>query len=248
MATASRPDAGGLFEIESADDFALTSSTLISSATFDGLLTGVTPTIGDVVVEIYRIFPLDSTDPPSGNVPTRTNSPSDVAFDSRDAAGGTLDFTTTTLSASFTAGNSVTAGGIHPIPNQTTLGNGPATGEEVEFNVSFTTPFYLPAGHYFFVPQVQVTGGDFLWLSAPRPITGGTPFPPGMTDLQTWTRDAGLDPDWLRVGTDIAGSGAFNAAFSLTGTAVREPATWTLFAAALTLAGTWRRTRRPNQP
>jgi hypothetical protein len=29
-----------------------------------------------VRLEIYRVFPKDSQDPPSGNVPTRVNSPS----------------------------------------------------------------------------------------------------------------------------------------------------------------------------
>jgi hypothetical protein len=43
-------------------------------------------------------------------------------------------------------------------------------------------------------------------------------------DLQSWTRDEFLDPDWLRVGTDIVRTGTFNAAFTLNG-AVREPGT-----------------------
>ena len=34
------------------------------------------------------------------------------------------------------------------------------------------------------------------------------PFPPGFTDLQSWTRDVGIEPDWLRVGTDIVGGTA----------------------------------------
>jgi len=234
MATASRPDVGG-FEIESADDFTLTSRTLINSATFHGLLTGgaTTADIGQVAVEIYRVFPLDSG-PFSGNVPTRVNSPSDVAFDSRDALAGTLSVGTTVLSATFDALNSVQAGGIHPIPLNHTGGDGAVSGEEVLFAVTFTTPFDLPAGHYFFIPQVQVTGGDFLWLSAPKPIVApGTPFLP---DLQSWTRDQFLDPDWLRVGTDIVGGGpapTFNAAFSLSGTAVPEPASWLLAGGAL---------------
>lgn len=207
MATASRPDsAGGKFEIESADDFALTSPTTITSATFTGLLTaGATPS--NVVVEIYRVFPADSTFPPSGKVPTRVNSPSDNAFDTRSSVGGQLSFSTSTLAGSFTANNSVIANGIIVAPPGTTGGNGPLTGQEVQFTVTFTTPFSLPADHYFFVPQVQVNGGgDFFWLSAPRPIVPpGTPFPAGFTDLQEWTRDAFLDPDWLRVGTDIVG-------------------------------------------
>lgn len=183
------------------------------------------------------MFPEDSVNPSSGNVTTRVNSPSDVAFDSRDAVAGTLSFSVALQSASFTTLNSVRPGGIHPIPNETTGGNGPATGEEVSFNLTFLTPFDLPADHYFFVPQVQVTGGNFLWLSAPRPIVApGTPFPPGYTDLQSWTRDAVLDPDWLRIGTDIVGGSpapTFNGVFSLTGTEVPEPASWMFVGGAL---------------
>jgi PEP-CTERM motif len=159
-------------------------------------------------------------------VPTRVNSPSDNALDEFD----NLTFTASER-AGFSVLNSVQPGGIHPLPGppaQTTGGNGPITGDEVQFNVTFTTPFVLPAGHYFFVPQVEVTNpsDDFLWLSAARPITGGTgPF---VGDLQEWTRDAALDPDWLRVGTDIVGAGTFNAVFSLTGSAVPEPSTWAM--------------------
>ena len=42
-----------------------------------------------------------------------------------------------------------------------------------------------------------------------------TPF---TGDLQEWIRNADLDPDWLRVATDIVGAPpAFNATFSLAG-------------------------------
>jgi hypothetical protein len=235
IATASRPGTG-TFEIESADDFILSSTTSITSSTFTGLLTGTAPSVGEVTVEIYRVFPQDSdvgrtSGPPTfstSQVPTRVNSPSDVAFSSRDSAvTGDLTFLTASL-GSFTVNNSVLPGGIHPTPGQTTGGDGPVTGTEVQFTVTLTNPFLLPADHYFFVPQVDVSGGDFLWLSAPRPIVApGTPFPPGSTDLQSWTRDVYLDPDWLRVGTDIVGgtnSPTFNAVFSLTGVTVPEPA------------------------
>ena len=134
-------------------------------------------------------------------MPTRANSPSDVAFAERDAAVGDLTFTPGIIQPSFTANNSV-LNGIHPIPTVRTGGEGPVTGQEVQFNVIFTKPFYLPADHYFFVPQVQLTSGDFFWLSAPRPIVPpGTPFPAGFTDLQEWIRNENLAPDWLRVGT-----------------------------------------------
>jgi hypothetical protein len=232
MATASRPDTAGKFEIESADDFVLTHSTSITSATFTGLVTG-NESIGEVRVEIYRVFPNDSdvgrtSGPPTFStpqVPTRVNSPSDSELVDRDTASGNLTFTTTDLGA-FGTRNSVQPGGINPKPGQTTGGDGAVRGEEFQFNVNFTTPFDLAADHYFFVPQVEVTdpNGEFFWLSAPRP---GTPFPPGFTDLQSWTRDQNLDPDWLRVGGDIVGGTTFNAAFSLTGTAP-EPSTWAM--------------------
>lgn len=241
IATTTRPDSPFGFEIETGDDFVLSQSTKISSATFTGLITGSRPgiSIGQVVVEIYRVFPNDSDTSRTPNVPTRTNSPSDVEFADRDAASGSLHFLAADL-GSFSVANSVQPDGIHGKPNQTTGGNGPLTGEELEFGVTFDTPISLPADHYFFVPQVEVTNGDgsFFWLSAPKPIVSpGTPFTP---DLQSWTRDGTIDPDWLRVGTDIVGPNSdgvtptFNAVFSLTGdTFVPEPGSLALLGVAL---------------
>jgi len=145
------------------------------------------------------------------------------------------------LASTFTALNSIQAGGIHPKPNQQTFGNGPVTGQEIQFDFTFTTPMDLPADHYFFVPQVTLTNGaQFYWLSASRPISGAgtTPFPAGVTDLQAWTRDANLAPDWLRVGTDIVGTGSFNAAFSLDGVVTPEPSfTWLILAGGVAIVG-----------
>jgi hypothetical protein len=130
------------------------------------------------------------------------------------------------INSSFTANNSIKPGGIHPAPNFFTGGNGPVTGQETLITVNLTTPD-LGAGQYFFVPQVELSNGDFFWLSAPRPIVPpGTPLPPGFTDLQSWTRDdsnGGIEPDWLRIGTDITNQGPFNAAFVLNGVAVPGP-------------------------
>jgi hypothetical protein len=255
IATASRPEdlGAGKIEIESADDFILPTATQLNSATFTGLLPANFPlaNIGQVRVEIYRVFPLDSTNPPSGNVPTRANSPSDVAFLDRDTTAGNLTFTTTLLDPLFSASNSV-VNGINKSPNQFTGGEGATRGEEVQFNVTFTQPIVLPADHYFFIPQVALPGGtdNFLWLSAPKPITGGTgPF---VGDLQSWIRNANLDPDWLRIGTDITGQGPFNGAFSLAGVTPPEvnvnvplpPAAWSGLATGiggLGLMRIWRR-------
>lgn len=251
IATASRPSSTGKIEIESADDFVVTGGNLsLTSATFQGLIpTGASlSSIGSVGVEIYRVFPLDSdvtrtSGPPTfstSQVPTRVNSPSDVEFASRDSgSGGGLTFTPGILASSFTAANSV-LNGIHPTPTQTTGGDLAVTGQQVQFNVIFTSPISLPDGHYFFVPQVELTSGDFFWLSAPRPIVPpGTPFPAGFTDLQSWIRNENLDPDWLRVGTDIVGVGTFNETFTLAGdlSAVPEPASMLLLGSTMAALG-----------
>jgi hypothetical protein len=225
MAAASRPAGAGKIEIESADDFLLTQATRIDSATFTGLIPLEAPlgSITGVAVEIYRVFPLDSNNPPDGNVPTRTNSPSDNALTGRDSAiTGELTFTPTLVAATFTASNSV-LNGINKSPNQTTGGEGSVTGEEVQFSLTFPGGITLPADHYFFKPEVNLSNGDFFWLSATRPFSGTGSFTP---DLQAWIRNANLDPDWLRIGTDIVGGATpptFNMAFSLSGTVVPEP-------------------------
>jgi hypothetical protein len=249
IATASRPDSPGRPEIEAADDFVLTQNTRITGASFTGLLSaGVTlPSISQVVVEIYRVFPLDSDLGHTPQVPTRVNSPSDDAFATRSSTASELVFVPTIVQSSFTANNSV-LNGIHPTPGQFTGGDGAVTGQEVTFNLSFSSALNLPADHYFFVPQVQLTSGEFYWLSAPRPIVPpGTPFPAGSTDQQSWIRNAALDPDWLRVGTDITHQGPFNAAFTLSGdtvAAVPEPETYALLLIGIAAIGGFARVRR----
>jgi hypothetical protein len=220
---------------EAADDFITTAgTTTLTSATFTGLITGGVPlsNITEVNIDLYHVFPVDSDTGRTPNVPTRVKSPADTEFVGRNSTAGTLSFTPGIVNPVFTAANSV-LNGIIPGPNPKTGGEGAITGQEVKFNVLFTTPLSLPAGHYFFVPTVAVTGGDFFWLSAPKPIDpGGTPpGTPFLPDLQVWTRNTALDPDWLRVGADIVGGSAFNAAFSLAGeTAVPEPPSVTMLA------------------
>ena len=70
MAAASRPESRHKIEIEAADDFILTSQTIIDRATFTGLLFhGGHGEIRDVTVEIYRVFPRDSDTARTPKVP-----------------------------------------------------------------------------------------------------------------------------------------------------------------------------------
>jgi len=229
-------------EIESADDFVLTQHTQLNQATFTGLLANGA-TLGDIAnvnVEIYRVFGKDSVNPPSGRVPTRVNSPSDVAFLGRESADNSLSYSVTLLNSNALAGNSV-INGIHPLPNQTTGGEGAVSGQEVRFDINFNDAISLAADHYFFVPQVELKNGNFLWLSAAKPIVGGSgPFTP---DLQSWIRDENLAPDWLRIGTDIVGGTTFNQAFSVSGVSeVPLPAaTWLFLSGILGVMGLGKR-------
>ena len=229
----SRRPSPGKLETETADDFVLNQTTVITGATIVGLISPATPlaNITNVEVELYHVFPRDSAnpDPLAGKVPSRANSPSDVEIDSatRDGSLGTLRFAVRLLSDNSSVQIKV-VDGINKKPNSTTHGEGPATGEEVEIAITFTNPILLPAGRYFFRPEVLVTaGGDFLFLSAPKPIVS-----PGTAiagDLQAWIRNSDLAPDWLRIGTDIINNTTppptFNMTFSLTGNTVPDAGT-----------------------
>src|SRR6478672_3883285 len=112
IAAAARPESAEKFEIESADDFLLPTGAHITGATFTGLLPSgfQISSVANVRVEIYRVFPNDSdvgrtSGPPTFStpqVPTRVNSPSDVALLERSKSDGNLSFTTALLSATFT--------------------------------------------------------------------------------------------------------------------------------------------------
>jgi hypothetical protein len=228
----SQPANSGMLETETADDFILTETTTIAQATITGLIPSGTPlaNISNVEIELYHRFSEDSdvgrtSGPPkfsTAQVPTRVNSPSDVEIDdaTRDGELGTLEFTPSLLNSSFSVANAVVTD-INP----NTL-EGSATGDVVEITISFNPPILLPADHYFFRPEVQVADGEFLYLSAPRPIKApGIPF---TGDLQAWIRNSDLAPDWLRIGTDIIGgtpAPTFNMTFSLTGETVPRAGT-----------------------
>jgi hypothetical protein len=239
IGTLSRPPSAGLVETETADDFILSESMVINQATFIGLLPPGAPltSINNVEVEIYHVFPVDSDAVRTPNVPTRMNSPADDEIDSatRDSSDGSLSFTPTLVSMVFSVQNSV-VNGINKSPNQTTNGEGPVTGEMVSITVTFDPPIALPADHYFFRPEVGLSSGNFLWLSAPRPVAP----PLFVGDLQSWIRNANLAPDWLRIGTDITLQGPFNASFSLSGETIEQRIEELVPCSGPASGGTWK--------
>ena len=220
----SQPAAAEHLETETADDFILGETTAIAEATIVGLVPAGTPlaNIRDVEVEVYHVFPTDSGTPQPGHVPSRFNSPSDVEIDTatRAVSLGTLDASARPVAENFSVLNTV-VDGVLPAPGNLTHGDGAASGDVVEISLTFNPPIVLPADHYFFRPEVHVAGGDFLYLSAPRPIVApGTPF---LGDLQAWIRNSSLAPDWLRIGNDIIADTplrTFSMTFTLTGETV----------------------------
>src|SRR5437762_13846005 len=129
MGAASRRASPGKLETETADDFTLDQTTVIRGATIVGLVpSGTQPQdIKEVEVEVYHVFPLDSAMPPSGKVPSRANSPSDVEIGTATRAGnsGTLTFSTNVVNATFSVGNTVVNNLV--LPTVPPGGEGPAT-------------------------------------------------------------------------------------------------------------------------
>ena len=97
---------------------------------------------GRCSVELYRVFPLEFRSPgrPTSRHERTRRRMLHSPIETRRR--GNLTFATRTVDASFTAANSVQAGGIHPKPSQTTQGDGQVTGTEVQFNVNFKTPSF----------------------------------------------------------------------------------------------------------
>ncbi len=194
MGAVSRRASPGKLETETADDFALGQTTVIRRATIVGLVpSGTQPQdIKEVEVEVYHVFPLDSAVPPSGKVPSRANSPSDVEIGTATRAGnsGTLTFSTNVLNANVSVLNTVV--------NNLKVADGLLPAGKVQRQVkkwrsrsrSLAPSSRAWRGHYFFRPEVLLTSGDFLYLSAPESDSAAK-------------RSAGLDPQ-LQPGPGLA--------------------------------------------
>ena len=227
LASLSQPSTSSKLETETADDFILSETTVIRGATITGLVVphAALASIDNVEVEIYRVFPNDSQ-PASGNVPSRMNSPADVEIEiaTRDASRGTLAFEAAQQNASFSVQNTVVSG-INKAPANVTHGEGPVTGAEVLIHRHVRSADH-PALRSLLLPPRSVGERRRLPLSpAARPIVSpGTPFLP---DLQAWIRNSSLKPDWLRIGTDIIDGvpPTFNMTFSITGETISDAGT-----------------------
>src|SRR5207245_7948096 len=141
----SRPASAGKLETETADDFVLDQTTVLTGATITGLITPATPlaNIANVEVELYHRFPQDSIDPPSPiKVPSRVNSPSDVEIDSatRDAHQGTLSFTTNLLNPNFSVPTTAVNKSNPKQPDSATHGETATVGEEGESAMKVASP------------------------------------------------------------------------------------------------------------
>src|SRR5262249_30956403 len=135
----SRPASTNKVETETADDFFLNQTTVLTGATITGLLTnGATlANLQNVEEEIYHVFSVDPHVNRIAEVPSRTNSPSDheIAFATRALNKATLRVSGAVLNSGFTVRNSV-EDKINKKPANTTHGEGAVTGEEVQIAIS----------------------------------------------------------------------------------------------------------------
>jgi len=254
VATASGSPKGA----ESADDFILGKTSTITSGSFTGLIPK-TASILNVGVEIYG-----ACTPGSGfagctnlgKAVTRVNSPTSEGLPGteRTTGDGNLTYSASLLNNGIGVVGSV-VDGINPqtpnVPATLTGGDGPASGKEVRVNFNLTQGITLPAGHYFFVPSVELNDGSFLQLSAYRTVGGEFGSTLITPDLQAWVRNDNIKNDWLRTGTDIIGGptdpATYNLAFRLvgtTGTVVPEPTGVAMLIAGLVAVGAWSQRKR----
>jgi hypothetical protein len=188
-------------EFETADDFILPVQTELDQATFTGLLTGGATTIdiSNVNIEIYQVFPKDSNTARTPIVPTRANSPADVALLARESSVNTLSFTTDVLSPSFTIANSVAS------PAQIAVGGAstavPTSGEEIRFSVAFTPPARPGPRPLFLSTAGRALGHSACQLGLPVAIRSAADQAAAHTNItRLASLGTGRPPPWHRTG------------------------------------------------
>ena len=254
IATASGAPKGA----ESADDFILGKASTITSGSFTGLIPK-TANIVSVGVEIYGACTPGSPFGAFGctnlgKAVTRLNSPTSEALPGteRTTGDGTLSYFPSLLNNGIGVVGSVVDGinaQTPDVPASLTGGDGPASGKEVRINFDLSEGIPLDAGHYFFVPSVELSDGSFLQLSAYRTVGGEFGSTLITPDLQAWVRNDDIKNDWLRTGTDIIGGptdpATYNLAFRLVGTVVvPEPTGVAMLIAGLFAVGAWTQRKR----
>ncbi|KAK9813910.1 hypothetical protein WJX73_004492 [Symbiochloris irregularis] len=219
--------------VETADDFYVPSAVTIQGMSFEGLLPAdfspatVTQYITSVGALLYALYPQDSNPSLDGTkVATRLGSPADYNLDNIT----TTAYQVTSLGDQIVSiPAAIDSVNIQPPPNQLQAGSTapPAIlGKKYQFFVPFQ--YSLPAGaHVFVAPQIGLDCStipalpqslcNFVWSSAQYPTSanGGTPFPAGVQDEQSWARGPAITPDWASIGTQILGTQPYNAAFTV---------------------------------
>jgi hypothetical protein len=230
---------------ETADDFTVTGSGFkVTDVSFLGLFTSTNPTIDDIDLAFYQVFP-GASDPTRIPVTVRTNGPEDTEFVAFSVGEGSLTFTTTDLGA-FTIDQAILPGSGANTPG---LGSGvvggPVTGTLLQIDAKLSTPLELPPEAVFLVTAVDPAEGDFFRVAGSHPPNFPDPLPTGVADRQTWFRTNSpfpnaLDPDWVRVSDvvnqqDGTANPAFNSAFRVIGepNQVPEPGTLSLLSLGL---------------
>ena len=201
----SRSDSPGKVETETADDFVLTQTTIISGATIVGLVNAAVANITNVEVEVYNRFrwtrSVSSVGATCSRASTRRRTSKSMPPRAMEAWERSV-LPQRQLSANFH--RTEHRGKRHQPESEPA---GPAarvatSGAEVE--------------DHHHVHQADPSARRSLFLS-PGGVGGGWRFPVAVgaagrswrparrsrSDLQAWIRNARLAPDWVRIGTDV---------------------------------------------
>jgi hypothetical protein len=230
---------------ETADDFTVTGSGFtVTDVSFLGLFTSDDPTIDDIDLAFYQVFP-GASDLTRTPATVRTNGPEDEEFAAFSVGEGNLSFTTTDL-GSFTIDQAILPGSGANTPGfGSGVVGGPVTGTLLQIDAKLSTPLELSPQAVFLVSAVDPAEGDFFSVAGSLPPDSPDPLPEGVVDRQTWFRTNApfpnaLEPDWVRVSDvinqqDGTADPAFNSAFRVIGepNQIPEPGTLSLLSFGL---------------